>query len=178
MSSKQNANKWNGKNQPNSKKNDHCPHLLFCEWLHATSLSHGGPHKRGTHPMWERCCMQFLHKIPPPISHSHPICQLLLTQKKQMNSAPFLLSWMVSPRSSSWMVSSQSQRYLLTLSTTCDSLDPYSYLMVAVDFFSLLSLCLFVFYGFFFIAMGGSTFFFVESKTFEFSLEEGGTFYL
>ena len=60
---------------------------------------------------------------------------------------------------------------------TCSSLDPYSYLMVAIDFFSLLSLCLFVFYGFFFIAMGGSTFFFVEFKTFEFSLGEGGTFY-
>ena len=26
--------------------------------------------------------------------------------------------------------------------------------------------------------MGGSIFFFVESKTFEFSMEEGGTFYL
>lgn len=48
---------------------------------------------------------------------------------------------------------------------------------LVIDFFSLVSFfCLF--YHFSFFVMGGSTYFFVESKTFEFLIEEGGTFYL
>ena len=36
----------------------------------------------------------------------------------------------------------------------------------------------FVFSSFFSVVMGGAIFFFVESKFFEFSVEDGGTFYM
>ena len=36
----------------------------------------------------------------------------------------------------------------------------------------------FFFFFFFLVIMGGSIFFFVESKTFEFLVEEGGTYFM
>ena len=54
------------------------------------------------------------------------------------------------------------------------------YLELAIDFSVLLLFSLFFYASFvvFFFNMGGSVFFFVESKTFEFSVEEGGSYFL
>ena len=48
---------------------------------------------------------------------------------------------------------------------------------VLVIMFSLKFLWFFFFF-FFLVIMGGSIFFFVESKTFEFLVEEGGTYFM
>ena len=49
---------------------------------------------------------------------------------------------------------------------------------VLVIMFSLKFSGFFFFFFFFLVIMGGSIFFFVESKTFEFLVEEGGTYFM